>query len=717
MKALTYVEIQTPPWADASPMGEDVTWRFAEPTAYLPADIAAIPSIQSVSFQPSTVSLGEDLGQRARLTVTLKDHRHIFAGESFSQGTFWGKWRGRYGTRLRGRPLRLIRGLEGQALAEMDTWHYVIESTDGPTPDGAYTIVASDMLKLADGDRALAPAPSNGFLVAAISNADVTATLSPAGIGDFEYPASGYVAIGGKEICQFTRAGDTLALTRAVTVPGTSFETEVQAHDAGSRVQVCLHYDGEDPADIIADLLETYAGVASDHIPLTDWQTETASFLQTLYTALIPEPTAVNKLVTEIVQQAALALWWDAETQSVRLKVVRPVSAAADTWTEDTILAGSLRTRDQPETRLSDVLTYFAQRNPLRPVDEKDNYRSAILSADLEAIEDYNGRANKIVHSRWIPFGARTVAERLNNLLLQRFRDPPRRVNFAAWRHGHGEIALGEGYRLGWTANQDSSGNAALAPIQVTRLNTLPDRLEVEAEEMLFSAQDPVDLVDRVIIIDSHIDDFDLREVHDSIYPELTDEDVAASPAVTLTCIILANVIVGATSRSVPAFAVGSFPTGLDLTLDVRGRIQGAGGRGDGYFPRGTSGGPALYTRQALKLRVASGMIYGGGGGGGRGRGTENYYAGGGGAGRPPGDGGKGAFGGGDGHAGTLDAGGAGARDGSGGIRGTGKGGDPGQAGDNGGNTSGFPAGAAIDGVSFVTIVEGPGDIRGGQVN
>src|SRR5690606_33234441 len=119
-----------------------------------------------------------------------------------------------------------------------------------------------------------------------------------------------------------------------------------------------------------------------------------------------------------------------------------------------------------------------------------------------------------------------------------------------------------------------------------------------------------IDLFDRVIIVDSAIDDFNLREVHDSIYPELTDADVISSPPVRLTCIVLPNVLIGATSRNRAAFTVGSFPVGLDITLDIRGRIQGAGGRGDGYSPRGTAGGPALYTRQALKLKVSQGKIW-----------------------------------------------------------------------------------------------------------
>lgn len=721
MKHITLVEIETPAWEITSPMGPDRTWRFAESSAYLPAEFDAIPSILSVGFQPAIVSLGKNLGQRARVSVTLKDHKHIMGAEPFEAGTFWGKWRGRYGAKLRGRAFRLIRGLEGQSLEQMETFHFVVESVDGPTPDGRYTIIATDVLKLADGDRALAPRPSSGFLLTAIDPSDTTATLSPAGVGDFEYPASGYVNLGGKEVCAFTRSGDTLTLTRAAAIPGFSFETEVVDHDAGSRVQLCLPYVSQDPADIIDDLFETYADVPGEYVPLSSWKDETGSFLQALYTTLITEPTPVNKLVSELIEQAALSVWWDAKARTVRLRVLRPIATTAQRFTEDHILAGSLSTREQPESRLSDVLTYFALRNPLRPVGETDNYRSSSLRIDPEAISEYNGRANKIIFSRWIPFGARTVAERLNLNHLGRFRDPPRRINFATFRHGHGDVDLGGGYQLGWTSNQDAQGVTVLAPIQVTRLNPMPDRFEVEAEEMLFWRYEGTDLADRVLIIDTPAFNVNLRELHDSIYPEIEGDE---SPAISVTLIIEESVVVGSnpdnTFESAPALNIGSWPPGIVPRIIIRGRVQGAGGNGNIFnadpnqplgvfhFP-GSAGRPALRTRHPIELDVSEGELWGGGGGGGGGQ----YHAGGGGAGTSPGEGGVGHWPSQvHGSPGTAETGGSA----SGGRAGSG--GNPGQPGQNGKDSVGGAAGAAVDGISFVTFTGSPaGDVRGPLIN
>jgi hypothetical protein len=108
-RVLEYIELETRPWVDTdSPPAADVVWRFTKPTEATPKNIDAIPSIASIAFTPATISLGENLGTRASLSITFADHKHIFNGEPFDQGTFWAKWRGRFGQRLRGKPVRCL---------------------------------------------------------------------------------------------------------------------------------------------------------------------------------------------------------------------------------------------------------------------------------------------------------------------------------------------------------------------------------------------------------------------------------------------------------------------------------------------------------------------------------------------------------------------------------------------------------------------------------
>lgn len=674
------------------------------------------PIVTSVNFTPATISLGENLGMRATLSVSFRDIPHSDTGfdkyladrtyDPFRQGTFWGKFRAR-NPFVRGRSIRLIRGQLGQTLEQMDTRHYVLESFDGPTPDGRFTLTAKDVLKLADNDRALAPRPSTGALNATINSAVTSATLTPSGIGNLEYPASGHLNIGGKEIVSFTRSGDVCTITRG------QLNTTAVAHEGGERAQLVLEYVGEDGADILADYFETYAGIDSAFIPLSSWQAETAAYLQRVYTVYIAEPTGVNKLASELIEQMASALWWDDSSQLIRLQVLRAVSTDAYTFTHENTMGGSLMTMEQPEKRLSQVITWFGQNNPLKSLEDRDNFRSCVVTVAATAETDYGSPAIKEIFSRYIAFGGSTVALRVNQIQLARYVNPPRKFTFDAFRDDPQRVILGAGYQVqGWSL-QDATGAAATAPVQVINLLPGPEKFRVEAEEMLFEGIELDDLNDRVIVIDSDINNINLRSIHDTLFPEIADPT-----GLTVTFIVSEGIKVGSSSNLTPAVDVGSWVAALDITVRVLGRIQGAGGMGaiggrsDGLFGipyvAALPGGPALYTRYPISLDMADGEVWGGGGGGSYIQYSGPVYVeGSGGAGKVPGL--KGYF--------PIPGQGFPQQDGTteaGGVPAYGyAGGDPGEPGD--GPTPGA-AGAAIDGDSFVTITDA-GDLRGTQIN
>ncbi len=714
------------------------TIRFAVDAAYLPVDLAdalaaptpIIPSLKNVTIDPAIISLGEDIGKRATVTATFRDHKHVFGATDFDSGTFWGKFRARYGLKLRGYPLRVINGSLGQELTDMETRNFVIESTDGPSASGEFKIIAKDILKFADGDRSQAPVPSNGFLVANITNVATTCTLSPAGIGDAEYPTSGLVAIGGTEICSFTRgvptSGDVLTLTRAQK------NTAASEHSAQDRVQLVLQYTAQDVAVIINDLLVTYAGVPQANITVSNWSLETGAYLNTVYTATIAEPTSVAKLVSELIEQAGLAVWWDDIEEQVKLQVLRPVPTDSDVFSGDNYLAGSLAITEQPEKRLTQVYTYFAKLNPLVQEDQLNNYRSTSYVVDASAESDYGTAVIKKIFSRWIPDGGRAVADTLGAVQLARFRDPPRRINIDVLR---GSIAppdplLGVGYQIeGWPF-QEVDGTASMVPGQITSLNPRADIFKIEFEEIsdIAFVTGGASPNEHDIIIDSNINNVNLRTIHDSVYGVPTS-------GVAVVCTVNSGIVVGSTSTSNPAFEVGTWPAGVLVTLIILGRIEGKGGNGGaGQASSGSSvnfgfvGGTALRTRKAITVSSNTGQIWGGGGGGGGGGVltalSSSSGGGGGGAGKNAGAGGAAAGSGGAGSAGSATAGGAGGAGFAGQGTAGGAGGGPGLSGANGpggafGVSSGGAAGKSIDGISFVTFSGSSpqGDIRGPQAN
>lgn len=543
-----------------------VTLRFAVGTDYLEeSGIEAIPVIEKVDLSPAIVSLGEDLGQRASLSVKFNDTPWSDTGpgfdpyvserpyDPFKQGSFWAKFRARQ-PYLRGRNLRWIVGLLGQSLEEMETRHFIVESTNGPDDTGEFEIIAKDILKLADGDRAQAPKVSKGYVSSGITNSATSLTLAPTGIGA-TYPASGLLALGNNEVVSFTRSGDTVTLTAR----GLNGTTAV-AHPAQDEVQVVLQYTSQRPSTIIRDLLVNYADVPSSYIDLTAWETEAQAFNSRLYTAIIGVPTSVNKLISELIQQAGLVVWWDDVAQAVRFQVLRQIPTDAERF-DDYNTLGKLQIEDQPNRRISEVWTHYSQINPLGGQDDPVNYRSKEVLIDLDAKSDYGSAAIKKIYSRWIPAGGRSAAARINTILLGRFRDPPRRFTFPVYKHGVETPTLGEGCVLEAFALQDETGALAETPLQIVRLGGDEAEYRVVADEMRYvaSSEDPNI---RDLIYDAPINGVNLRTSHDMQY-------VAPVGGETVNAFVEESSLIGATVYGLPAFNIGSWPS-ISLTQGAR---------------------------------------------------------------------------------------------------------------------------------------------------
>lgn len=698
------------------------------------------PFIRSIDFQSAIVSLGDDMGQRGSVTVKLRDARtndypiSVFDSyrgergyEALEFGTFWGRFRAR-NPYMRFTTLILFvvkkDGAEGDE--EIESRVYTVESISGPdSATGEVTITAKDILKVADGDFAKAPLQSPGFLASDIVAADGSATISPSGAID-DYPSSGYACIGGNEVVAYTKSGgDGVTLdTRG------DLGTVAADHSAQDRFQLVLRYDSQTPDTIIADLLQTYAGIDSSNIDEDTWAAEVLAYLGTVNTFTITEPTNVRDLVSEIILQIGGAIWWDDVNEQIRLQILRAIATDAERWNEDNTIANSLTVQEQESKRVTEVSVYFGQINPTLKVDETRNYSSVATVNDQDVEDLVGGKSIKTIFARGIAGGGRAVAERLAEKYLSRYVVPPRRFTLELMKYAGQRPQLGGGYLLGGGdlqnnyidgPFQDADGRRVEVPIQVTRVNPVGFTFQVEAEEVLFSGTDGggTDPTNHVVIFDVNRNNVNLRDVHDDIYAEAQSGD-------TVNCYINTGILIGSDSVDNPAFEVGTFNGGVTVNLFVNGRIQGKGGAGSGANNKtplepGEGGGTALYTRQAINLENTE--IWGGGGGGGGAVGIAGFNSyrngGGGGAGTQPGAGGVPTSAASlkrPGDPGTSEAGGAQSFSPTGG-----NGGGPGLAGQNstGGsiqNSNGGAAGAAVDGTSFVTY-NVTGDIRGGQVN
>lgn len=731
------------------------TLRFAKPADYLPRDIDIVgPWIRSIDFTGPTVSLGENIGTRAVLKVTLDDHPHSDAGEgldqyhadrgydSYARGTFWPRFVARYPS-LDGVECAWIIGEAGQALADMERRTYYIEGS--PSGDGAVTITAKDPFTLLGGGKAQVPVLSNGFLSAAIDADDMSFTLSPSGIGNAEYPSGGsdLVRISGKEDVQYSRSGDVVTIAARAQVG-----TTASSHSAGARVQVVRRYVSMAAADIIYDVITNFTDMPAGLIPLAEWQLEDATNLGTLYTFTLGEPVAVDAFVSRVLEQCGSMLWYDDLAKKLRFRVIKSIPPSADVVSEANVVNKTFEMTAQPEQRVSRVWVYYGINDPTKRRDDFDNYRQAVkLPDEVSALASerlYGSQSLRKIVADGISLGGGGVAQRVGNLVVGRKQRPPRRFKWSMLR-GQAMPQLGGGYYLDWRSLQDASGARELVPVQIVGVRPGAAIFQFVAEEMRFTDLDVGSSTERVLLINFETNNLNLRAIHDLTYPSTFD-------GVTVEFLISSTI--GSTSASVPAVNVGSWPSGfVPLVRLLGGRLLGKGGRGGtGASPpasptAGSPGGIALYTRHAIELRIPGGSEIKGGGGGGGGGGGAGFGPGGGALGAGGGAGGGGAgreagLAGGAGGAffvagasaapGTESAGGA---YGAGGDTGNplsrggrgGEGGGPGQAGEAGvtgthpieftAGGAGGAAGAAIDGVSYVTVTDTGGSVVGPQIN
>jgi len=427
---------------------DTLTLRFAKPQQGLPDDIYLIPSVVSASTSPTEINVvGSSsskgpLGVRAKLTVTFQDHPYsdllvdkyrLDRGYlPVNRGTFWNKWIARnpyYNQYV----IRVRDGYVGQALEDMRSRTYFIDRINGPNSSGQVTVEAKDVLKLADNDKAQAPAASPGELIVDYTEGAAITQLRVTRAAATDYPAPGTVRIN-EEV--FTHTGITTISESEVQLTGIARSTDgtsAGSHSAGDRVQRCLRYTESRADDIAADLLTNYGAVPAIFIPTLDWDAEASVWLEQFrLTALITEPTGVTDLLGEITEQALFYIWWDERDQEVKLRALRAASGDQVTEINDTshILKNTIELKQNPKERMSQVWVFFQQRDPTQKLDEEKNYRRIRIRVDADAESDlqYGEQRIKKIYSRWIQTDA--VAIQTNTRLLTRFRDTPEYFGF-----------------------------------------------------------------------------------------------------------------------------------------------------------------------------------------------------------------------------------------------------------------------------------------------
>ena len=528
--------------------------RFVDKRSPLPKDDYYIPSLTGVNVTPAKLNPGgadrnaRALGQRASLSVRFLDHPHNdrlvdpYRSERdynpVDRGTFWTKWRARNPYYMQ-RPMRLRSGyLKDGAIVDEITREFVITGFSGPDSNGNVTVSGKDVLTLAEDEKAQAPIASRGKLSAPLTAGATSFTLTPSGIGNSEYPASGWVRIG-KEVASFTRSGDAMTITRG------QFGTEVKSHDEGDSVQLCLRYEAVAPEDILYDLLLSYANIPAQYLDKAQWDVEAEKYLTRLYTAIITEPVGVSKLISEMCQQMYFTIWWDERIGKVIMKAVRLAQEDEVFELDDNrhLIADSISWKDLSDELITQVWVYYGQLDPTEKLDQGSNYAAVSITADpdAEGPDKHNLRRIKTIFSRWISSISAAAAENLGQRILNRYGNAPRQVTF---RVDAKDDYLWLGNYIRMTNRLKVNQFGLQAPVNLQIFEAEESRL---GSEYKFTAQEFIpslisdqveDPTVRYIYFTSDTLNVNLRQAHDVQYG-------APSAGDTITFVIREGVTIG----------------------------------------------------------------------------------------------------------------------------------------------------------------------------
>lgn len=448
-------------------------YRFSDSINDLPAGIATLPAVRSINTAPTEIKTSS-IGRRASVSVNMVDFAHHGRGidpyasqrtiDAEAYGSFWGKFKAR-NPFIVDRVLRIKTGYIAESfdqtfIDDFTTRTFLIDRIDGPNANGAVTITAKDILKLADNERAQAPRAVEGVLDANITAVETTSiTVNGGADGDYE-TGGGHIRIN-DELIEYGSAAFASGVWTLSTLTRAKYNTVADDHEQDDGVQPVVVYDQQAPVTIMNDLLRTYADLPAEFIPLADWEAEQATwFATTLMTAVLSEPTGVAQLLERMLEQIFSYMWWDERAQLIKFKAIAPIDRSAPklSITDDgNIVEGSFRISDDESSRITRIGMYYNLTDVLDEGDKR-NYRNLKLAidTDAESAAQYGAQKQTELIAPWVISAG--PANEVTGRTLQMFSRPPRVVDFELDAKDAGSLWTGDIVFINSRYIQDENG-------------------------------------------------------------------------------------------------------------------------------------------------------------------------------------------------------------------------------------------------------------------
>ena len=453
------------------------TIRYGMSVSGIPVGTVIFPWLKSVSMRSATVNIsGFDknmigIGKRGTVSAKLMDSPHHDRGidkyqagrvdgsaqvnegpyDPNDRGTHFGKLKHRFPF-YAGRPMRVVDAyLDNGVINIVKTRHYIITDINGPDARGNVEIKGKDILDLADDKRVVVPKVVSGVLATDIGTGTLSYDLSPAGIGDVDYPVSG-IGVIKSELIEYTRVGDVITVVER-GVSGTA----VASASAGDSFLLSFSVRRRRADLVIQDIL-AIADVDPAFIPTAKWDAEMSRWGSSLLlTADITKSEGANKLLGEIAV-LGISLWWDDVLQEIGLKANRPPDRDVVLDITDDADIKAITQIDENDKRLTEVAIFTVPTDPTKAGNDGNNFsrQQYLVDQDAKSALQYDDSKVRRIYSRWLNHGNDSLVRIIGKRIINRFRDVP--VTFDITIDAETDISLTDVIRLSSRVNQDATG-------------------------------------------------------------------------------------------------------------------------------------------------------------------------------------------------------------------------------------------------------------------